>query len=148
MTGAGWLVCTDESIGQLRGSASQATVEDPFAFDRANYALTRRSRVAPQELTGARRIDRPSGAARTDCDSSILKHLSQNGVRRTTREESGAQTSVSSSKRVRLIFGDRRSVQAAPMTNGRRHNLLRSALINATTGCGLAGEEGFEPSIS
>jgi hypothetical protein len=51
MTAAGWLVCTDESIGQLRGSASQATVEDPFAFERANYALTRRSRVAPQELT-------------------------------------------------------------------------------------------------
>ena len=26
-----------ESVAQLRGSASQATVEDPSAFERANY---------------------------------------------------------------------------------------------------------------
>ena len=36
-----------ESVGQLRGSASQATVEDPSAFERANYMQTIRSWVAP-----------------------------------------------------------------------------------------------------
>ncbi len=42
-----------ESVGQLRGSASQATVADPDAFERANYRQTLRSwettadRVAP-----------------------------------------------------------------------------------------------------
>ena len=39
-----------ESVAQLRGSASQATVEDPFAFERANYMLTLRSWVTPREL--------------------------------------------------------------------------------------------------
>jgi dihydroorotate dehydrogenase (fumarate) len=32
-----------ESVTQLRGSASQATVEDPSAFERANYVATLRS---------------------------------------------------------------------------------------------------------
>ena len=32
-----------ESVDQLRGSASQATVEDPTAFERANYMKTLRS---------------------------------------------------------------------------------------------------------
>ena len=36
-----------ESVGQLRGSASQATVENPSAFERANYMQTLRSWVAP-----------------------------------------------------------------------------------------------------
>jgi dihydroorotate dehydrogenase (fumarate) len=40
-----------ESVEQLRGSASQATVEDPSAFERANYMQTLRSWVAPRELT-------------------------------------------------------------------------------------------------
>jgi len=40
-----------ESVDQLRGSASQATVEDPFAFERANYMRTLRSWVAPRRLT-------------------------------------------------------------------------------------------------
>jgi len=40
-----------ESVEQLRGSASQATVEDPSAFERANYMQTLRSWVAPGELT-------------------------------------------------------------------------------------------------
>ena len=31
------------SVGQLRGSASQATVDDPAAFERANYMRTLRS---------------------------------------------------------------------------------------------------------
>jgi dihydroorotate dehydrogenase (fumarate) len=31
------------SVDQLRGSASQAAVEDPSAFERANYARTLRS---------------------------------------------------------------------------------------------------------
>jgi dihydroorotate dehydrogenase (fumarate) len=42
-----------ESVDQLRGSASQATVEDPSAFERANYMQTLRSWVAPGELTAA-----------------------------------------------------------------------------------------------
>jgi dihydroorotate dehydrogenase (fumarate) len=46
-----------ESVEQLRGSASQATVDDPSAFERANYMQTLRSWVAPNELApiGARR---------------------------------------------------------------------------------------------
>jgi dihydroorotate dehydrogenase (fumarate) len=40
-----------ESTDQLRGSASAATVEDPDAFQRANYMETLRSWVAPLELT-------------------------------------------------------------------------------------------------
>ena len=35
------------SVSQLRGSASQATAEDPSAFERANYMRTLRSWVAP-----------------------------------------------------------------------------------------------------
>jgi dihydroorotate dehydrogenase (fumarate) len=40
-----------ESTDQLRGSASAATVDDPDAFQRANYMATLRSWVAPRELT-------------------------------------------------------------------------------------------------
>jgi dihydroorotate dehydrogenase (fumarate) len=40
-----------ESVAQLRGSASQATTENPSAFERANYMQTLRSWVAPRELT-------------------------------------------------------------------------------------------------
>ena len=40
-----------ESVEQLRGSASQATAENPSAFERANYMQTLRSWVAPRELT-------------------------------------------------------------------------------------------------
>ena len=40
-----------ESVDQLRGSASQATTEDPSAFERANYMHTLRSWVAPRDLT-------------------------------------------------------------------------------------------------
>ena len=40
-----------ESTDQLRGSASAATVDDPEAFQRANYMATLRSWVAPRELT-------------------------------------------------------------------------------------------------
>ena len=40
-----------ESVEQLRGSASQATAEDPAAFERSNYMQTLRSWVAPRELT-------------------------------------------------------------------------------------------------
>ena len=39
-----------ESVEQLRGSASQATAENPSAFERANYMQTLRSWVAPREL--------------------------------------------------------------------------------------------------
>jgi len=39
------------SVEQLRGSASQATAENPSAFERANYMRTLRSWVAPRELT-------------------------------------------------------------------------------------------------
>ena len=40
-----------ESTDQLRGSASAATVDDPSAFERANYMATLRSWVAPPQLT-------------------------------------------------------------------------------------------------
>jgi dihydroorotate dehydrogenase (fumarate) len=40
-----------ESVEQLKGSASQATAENPSAFERANYMQTLRSWVAPRELT-------------------------------------------------------------------------------------------------
>ncbi len=39
------------SVAQLRGSASQATVEDPSAFERVNYMHTLRSWVTPPGLT-------------------------------------------------------------------------------------------------
>jgi dihydroorotate dehydrogenase (fumarate) len=42
-----------ESVSQLRGSASRATVADPSAFERANYMRTLRSWVTPSELTGS-----------------------------------------------------------------------------------------------
>ena len=42
-----------ESVAQLRGSASQATVEDPSAFERANYMKTLRSWATPRDLTTA-----------------------------------------------------------------------------------------------
>ncbi len=42
------------SVGQLRGSASQATVEHPAAFERANYMRTLRSWVGP---SGAGKVD-------------------------------------------------------------------------------------------
>ncbi len=41
-----------ESVAQLRGSASAATVEDPTAFERANYRATLHSWSAPSELAG------------------------------------------------------------------------------------------------
>ena len=47
-----WMTDRDyESVAQLRGSASQASVEDPSAFERANYTLTLRSWVTPGALT-------------------------------------------------------------------------------------------------
>jgi dihydroorotate dehydrogenase (fumarate) len=47
-----WLIEREyESTDQLRGSASAATVDDPDAFQRANYMATLRSWVAPRELT-------------------------------------------------------------------------------------------------
>ena len=39
------------SVAELRGSASAATVEDPSAYERANYMATIRSWAAPTELT-------------------------------------------------------------------------------------------------
>jgi dihydroorotate dehydrogenase (fumarate) len=42
-----------ESVAQLRGSATQATAEDPSAFERANYMQTLRSWSTPRELTSA-----------------------------------------------------------------------------------------------
>jgi dihydroorotate dehydrogenase (fumarate) len=45
---AAWMTDHEyDSVEQLRGSASQATAEDPFAFERANYMQTLRSWVAP-----------------------------------------------------------------------------------------------------
>jgi dihydroorotate dehydrogenase (fumarate) len=42
-----------ESVAQLRGSASRTSVEDPSAFERANYMRTLRSWSAPRDLTTA-----------------------------------------------------------------------------------------------
>jgi dihydroorotate dehydrogenase (fumarate) len=48
----GWMTDHEyESVSQLRGSASQATADNPSAFERANYMQTLRSWVAPQRLT-------------------------------------------------------------------------------------------------
>lgn len=41
------------SVEQLRGSASAARVDDPAAFERANYMATLRSWTTPPELTSA-----------------------------------------------------------------------------------------------
>ena len=42
-----------ESVAQLRGSASQAAVDDPAAFERANYQRTLRSWSTPSHLLPA-----------------------------------------------------------------------------------------------
>jgi dihydroorotate dehydrogenase (fumarate) len=42
-----------ESVSQLRGSASSSSVEDPSAFERANYMRTLRSWSASRDLTTA-----------------------------------------------------------------------------------------------
>ena len=42
-----------ESVSQLRGSASSTAVEDPSAFERANYMRTLRSWSTPRDLTTA-----------------------------------------------------------------------------------------------
>jgi dihydroorotate dehydrogenase (fumarate) len=49
-----WMVEHEyESVDQLRGSASQAAVADPSAFERANYLKTLHSWSAPRDLTPA-----------------------------------------------------------------------------------------------
>jgi dihydroorotate dehydrogenase (fumarate) len=49
-----WLIEHEyESVDQLRGSASAATVADPGAFERANYMATIRSWTTPRELTAS-----------------------------------------------------------------------------------------------
>jgi dihydroorotate dehydrogenase (fumarate) len=42
-----------ESVNQLRGSASAATVANPTAFERANYVATLHSWSAPDDLVTA-----------------------------------------------------------------------------------------------
>ncbi len=44
-----------ESVDQLRGSASQAAVEDPAAFERANYMRTLRSWTSPRDVARSTR---------------------------------------------------------------------------------------------
>ena len=39
-----------ESVSQLRGAATKATVGDPTAFERANYIATLHSWSSPPEL--------------------------------------------------------------------------------------------------
>ena len=41
-----------ESVSQLRGSATAATVADPTAFERANYLATLHSWSTPPDLAG------------------------------------------------------------------------------------------------
>ena len=49
-----WMVEHEyESVSQLRGSASSAAVEDPSAYERANYMRTLRSWSASRDLTTA-----------------------------------------------------------------------------------------------
>jgi dihydroorotate dehydrogenase (fumarate) len=43
------------SVAQLRGSASQGSVEDPAAFERANYQRTLHSWSTPGHLVPTRR---------------------------------------------------------------------------------------------
>ncbi len=66
-----------------------------------------------------------------------LKHLSQTGVRRKRREESGVRTTVSRSKRVRLIFGDRRSCSSRPWGKRPLHRMLWSFLLDTPIGRGV-----------
>ncbi len=50
----GWMADHEyTSVTQLRGSASAATVDDPSAFERANYMATIRSWTAPREFTAS-----------------------------------------------------------------------------------------------
>ena len=42
-----------ESVNQMRGSASAATVENPTAFERANYMATLHSWSSPLEFATA-----------------------------------------------------------------------------------------------
>ncbi len=50
----GWMTEREyESVNQLRGSASAATVKDPTAFERANYLATLHSWSAPNDLVTA-----------------------------------------------------------------------------------------------
>jgi dihydroorotate dehydrogenase (fumarate) len=50
----GWMTEREyESVNQLRGSASAATVENPTAFERANYLATLHSWSAPSDLVPA-----------------------------------------------------------------------------------------------
>ena len=44
-----------ESVSQLRGSASSRNVEDPSAFERANYMDTLHSWTTPQDAAFASR---------------------------------------------------------------------------------------------
>ena len=71
------------------------------------------------------------------CLLSSLKRRSQTAVRRTSREASGAQTTVSCSKRVRLIFEDRRSWSTRPQGNGPLYKMLWSFLLDTPTGRGV-----------
>jgi dihydroorotate dehydrogenase (fumarate) len=49
-----WLEAHEyESVAQLRGAATKATVADPTAFERANYAATLHSWSTPPELATA-----------------------------------------------------------------------------------------------
>jgi hypothetical protein len=54
-------------------------------------------------------------------------------VRRTSREESGAQTTVSRSKRVRLILGDRHLAPRSPGETPAAHKMLWSFLPDTST---------------
>jgi dihydroorotate dehydrogenase (fumarate) len=42
-----------ESVTQLRGSATQASVEDPSLFERGNYMTALRSWATPSDLVPA-----------------------------------------------------------------------------------------------
>jgi dihydroorotate dehydrogenase (fumarate) len=78
-----------ESVEQLRGSASQATVEDPSAFERANYMQTLRSWVAPRELTAAS-PNRPANGPPRDSTPTAPKRGRSAPSRPTGRISDGA----------------------------------------------------------
>jgi len=48
----GWMADNEyESVDQVRGSVSQANVDDPSAFERSNYMRTLHSWSTPRDLT-------------------------------------------------------------------------------------------------
>jgi hypothetical protein len=104
-----------------------------------------------ESASESRRSDRPSTRPRTICATSGSYHAPLAAlmlqVRRHSRKESGADRDHLSTNRERLITG-RRTSRGRPGRGGQEPPPVVAWVASATTACGLAGEEGFEPSIS